>query len=159
MQGLGSARQNAVAPASDNNGAALLGDFFNQLAGQAGELAVFEPQRRRDIIGAFKAADAKRLNDAFDKRAHALVFGFDIILGNMLLGGNGPDNFLVPDFPVEALAKVAGNQASPAAVLVRQREQGDGRIHNGSFLGVFAIRITCILGGREQPCQFLSGGW
>ena len=99
MEGLWPVGQNTVSPTPDNNGAALLRDLFDQLAGQARELAVFETQRRRDVIGALKTADAKGFDEAFDKRAHTFIFGLNIILRDMLLGRDGTDNFLVPDFP------------------------------------------------------------
>ncbi len=79
-----------------NHGAALLRGLFNQLACEAGELVVFETQRRWNVIGALTTVPAKGFGEAFDKRARPFIFSPNILLRNMLLGGNGVDKLLNP---------------------------------------------------------------
>ena len=135
VQGARPVGEDAVAAPADDDGVAHLRGVFDQLAGQAGELAVLEPERRGYIVRPLEAAHADRLDQSFDERADALVLGIHVGLGDVLLRSDGPHDFLVPDLPLQPLAQVAGNQAAPAAVLVGQREQGDRRVHLGSFRG------------------------
>jgi hypothetical protein len=116
VEGVGAVAQEVGLAAADDDAIAARGDVVNHSVQHFNHAIGVEYPGAADSERAFVAAARVNFEEAIEERIDALVAALGVALVDIGGAGDFGGNFLVPEFPAEALGEGFGDERAAAAV-------------------------------------------